>query len=381
MSEREETDNSLRTERESADLVLQQRQVIIENAANFVLQRARGDADAVLAAARELADAVLAVARERADRRLEQTSPQSLIAPRVNLINERALADETVRDERASADESLRDERQKDTYLFSKLLPLERGKTDRYLLTERARSDDALAHRDDFLGMVTHDLRDLLGGLVMSTDLLAKDAPANEVGYKTRVETQRMQRYAARMNRLIGDLVDVASIDAGKFVVTSVRGDPNSLIAEAVDAFQATATAKGLSLQLQCGEPPLLAEFDHDRILQVLANLITNSIKFSPQGGQIWIRSDCAGDEQHFSVSDSGPGIASDMLESIFDRFWQIGKNDRRGLGLGLYISKCIVAAHGGRIWAESKLGEGTTVRFTLPRSAAQSHTLDAIGS
>lgn len=372
MSEREETDKSLRTERASADLVLRQRQVIIDNAANFVLQRARGDADAVLAAARELADAVVAVARERADRRLEQTSPQSPAGPRANLVSERALADETVRDDRASADESLRGERHKETHVFSKLLPLERDKTDRYLLTERARSDDAVANRDDFLGMVTHDLRDLLGGLVMSTEVLVKSAPDNEEGKRIRVETQRMQRYAARMNRLIGDLADVASIDAGKFVVTSESGDPNSLIAEAVDAFQAAASAKGLSLSVQCAERPRLAEFDHDRILQVLANLITNSIKFSPPGGQIWIRSHSADDAQLFVVSDSGPGIPSDMLESIFERFWQIGKNDRRGLGLGLYISRCIVEAHGGKIWAESKLGEGTKVHFTIPFSKSE---------
>ena len=118
------------------------------------------------------------------------------------------------------------------------MLTLEREKTDRYLLTERARSDDALANRDDFLGMVTHDLRDMLGGIVLSAEVMTRIAGVNEEGKKILAETQRVQRYAARMNRLIGDLVDVASIEAGKFVVKAMPGDFNSLLDEVADTFQ-----------------------------------------------------------------------------------------------------------------------------------------------
>jgi signal transduction histidine kinase len=179
-----------------------------------------------------------------------------------------------------------------------------------------------------------------------------------------------MQRYAARMNRLIGDLMDVASIDAGKFVLTVVPGDCNSLIAEAADMFQSAACAKDISLQVEPDEGSLPADFDHERLLQVLANLITNSIKFTPRGGRIRIHGNRTDHEQHFSVTDSGQGIPGALLDSIFERFWQTDKHDRRGLGLGLYISRCIVEAHGGRIWAESELGEGTTMHFTLPTTA-----------
>jgi signal transduction histidine kinase len=107
-------------------------------------------------------------------------------------------------------------------------------------------------------------------------------------------------------------------------------------------------------------------------MLQVLANLITNSIKFTAQGGSIWVRAERAGDELRFSISDTGAGIPDHMLEAVFERFWQVDKNDRRGLGLGLYISRCIVEAHRGRIWAESRLGEGSRFWFTLP--AAESN-------
>jgi signal transduction histidine kinase len=360
MPEREKTDESLRTERASADHVLEQRQAIIEEVANSA-------ADAVLAEARDVADAVLAAARDKADQSLEEAVSQASREPLATVIEERARADETLREERASADEILRDERAKEAMAFARLLPLEREKTDRYLLTERARSDDALANRDDFLGMVTHDLRDMLGGIVLSAEILTRRAADSEEGNKILVETQRMQRYAARMNRLIGDLMDVASIDAGKFVVSEAAGDCNSLIAEAADTFQSAASAKDISLEIESDELALEAKFDRERLLQVLANLITNSIKFTPRGGQIRIRSGRTGKAPHFSVSDSGCGIPSHMLETIFERFWQVGKHDRRGLGLGLYISKCIVEAHGGAIRAESKLGVGTTVHFTLP--------------
>ena len=359
MPDRDETDASLRKERASADHVLEQRQAIVEDIANV-------NADAVIAEARDVADAVLAVARDQADQ-VKQAATQSTAQPQAAVVKERKRADEKVREDRASADESLRFERAKEAIAFSRLLPLEREQTDRYLLTERARSDDALAHRDDFLGMVTHDLRDLLGGIVISAELLTGIADDNVGEKNILAETQRIQRYAARMNRLIGDLVDVASIDGGKFMVTAVPGDCHALIAEAVDTFQSAASAKDISLQVKHDETSVPVEFDRERLLQVLANLITNSIKFTPRGGQIIICGKREGNEQHFSVIDSGSGIPEEMLESIFERFWQVGKQDRRGLGLGLYISRCIVEAHGGRIWAESKSGEGTTVHFTLP--------------
>ena len=391
ITDRNETDQSLRTERANADDVVAKREKLIEEAnldadavltkarevADSVLAEARATADrmlkhafdavAVLAEAREVADSVLAEARATADQTLKQAAGGS----RATVTQERARADATVRDDRASADESLHLERIKQAIAFSKLLPLERETTDRYLLTERARLDDALANRDDFLGMVTHDLRDMLGGIVLSAELLRRSASDNEEGKKILVETQRMQRYAARMNRLIGDLADVASIDAGKFFVKAAPGDCNALIAEAADTFDASATAKDISLVVESDEGSLLANFDHERLLQVLANLLTNSIKFTPDGGRISIRCEGTANARHFSVTDSGPGIPGPLLESIFERFWQVGKHDRRGLGLGLYISRCIVEAHGGRIWAESAVGEGATVSFSLPTAGS----------
>ena len=126
-----------------------------------------------------------------------------------------------------------------------------------------------------------------------------------------------------------------------------------------------------LTMNLKLTERPLTTEFDHDRMLQVLANLISNAIKFTPEGGGIRVRGERTGDWLRLTVGDTGVGIPDTMLESVFERFWQVGENDRRGLGLGLYIARYIVQAHGGTIWAESKVGEGSTFCFTLPKSAA----------
>jgi signal transduction histidine kinase len=357
--EREQTDASLRTEREKTDRALAERQTAVEE-----------DADAVILHARQTADAVLVEAREKADEQLEGAAVPT--AAQRALDGERAREDAAVKAERATADANLERERVESNLALARLLPLERVKTDRYLLTERIRSDDALSNRDDFLGIVSHDLRNLLGGIVMSAGILAKTADAHEQGKQILAGTARIQRYAARMNRLIGDLQDVASIDAGRMAVSPATLDVGALIAEAAETFQTDAVASRVSLEtrVRC---PAMARFDHDRLLQVLANLIANAIKFTAPGGRVTVEAAAAaaGDHVRVSVSDTGAGIGPEMREAVFERFWQAKDGDRRGLGLGLYISKSIVEAHGGRIWVESTVGAGSTFHFTVPVEAA----------
>jgi len=352
--ERDETDESLRIERHKTDQALLVKQESLEDAADAVVDRAR-----------EIADVVLEEARDKADQKLDQGEAPA--GARATIGEERAVEDAALQRERAAADESLRREREVYARALHRLLPLEREKTDRHLLTERARSDFAIANRDDFLGIVSHDLRNLLQGIVVSTDLLSMRAADDEAGRRMIAGVKRIERYAARMIRLIGDLVDVTSIDTGKLAVTPSRQDLCALVTETRATFEPVASAKGISLVSESAEPSILADFDYDRMMQVLANLLTNAIKFSPEGGKISIRVERAAGQALCWVADTGPGIPGDMLELVFERFWQAGTNDRRGLGLGLYISRCIIEAHGGTIWAESKAGEGSRLSFTLP--------------
>ncbi|MDB5215296.1 MAG: hypothetical protein JWO86_3223 [Myxococcaceae bacterium] len=348
--ERTQTDESLAVERAETDHALLEKAAVIEQRADEVIELAREEADEVLSAARAKAD-------ERLSRPADHTQVRAVVD------EQRAVADQVVQNERAIADERVRRER---AATRARLFPLERDKTDLYLLTERARSDDALANRDDFLGMVSHDLRDLLNGVVMSAALIAANAPDDEHGHKALLGAQRIERSAARMARLIGDLVDIASIDAGKLAVIPVAVDASAIVLEALETWGPPALAKGIVVETTPGGA-VSGMLDSQRILQVLGNLITNAVKFSKSGARIDVGVENVGAESRFFVRDTGVGIPKDKLEAIFERFWQIGKNDNRGLGLGLYISKCLVEAHGGTIWAESELGAGSTFYFTTP--------------
>lgn len=357
-TERAKTDESLRAEREQTDRALAKQKLDAEHAAVEVIQQAR-----------DTADAVLATARDEADVRLETTTAPTGTVDAIEV--ERQHEDHAIDAERAAADRGVRLEREANARALAALLPMERDNTDRYLLTERARADASLANRDDFLGIVSHDLRNLLGGIVMGAGLMAKAAPKNDDGRKILAGTDRIQRYAARMNRLIADLIDIAAIDAGKLALTRAPGDLCAVVQEALDTFIPAAHAKHISLTHEAGEEPLLGNFDHDRMLQVLGNVLANAVKFTSDGGTVNVRAEQDDGELRVIVSDTGCGIPPEMLDLVFERFWQVGENDRRGSGLGLYISKSIVEAHGGRMWAESSPGQGSTFTIALPARTA----------
>lgn len=350
--EREQTDDSLRTEREKADFAIGEKLAAIDDSA-----------DAVIALARARADAVLATARAKMDRRrMAQGGPGASEI----LANERLAADRALEQERADADATLRVEREQHLVLLAS----ERKDTDDDLQDERAHADDALAARDGFLAIVSHDLRNILGTVAGSAGLLERGVVQPGLADDMVIHAQRIQRAVRRMNRLIGDLVDVASIEAGMLAVTPEAGDPILVVNEAVDALRAQATASNIVLVAEIGAEPILVRFDPARILQVLTNLISNAIKFTPAHGRIVVRVEQLATDVRFTVEDSGMGVAAEHLETIFVRFSQVKKDDRRGLGLGLFISKCIVQGHGGRIWAESELGRGSAFHFTLPLQA-----------
>ena len=351
--ERTHTDESLQSERRDLDEAVASRMTAAEE-----------DADDIVDHARALADAIVRKTRVGEDTRTVSSTGEG---GRAAVLRQRGVEDAVLRQERAGADEALRHQREQHARILTALLPLEREKTDRHLLTERIRADADVTHRDDFLGIVSHDLRNLLGALVTTATLISKRAPQTEEGQQTRAGAERIHRYVARMNRLIGDLVDVASIDAGKLSVSAERGDLARLVAEAVDTFQASAHAKGLTLEMEIPQRPLAAAFDYERMLQVLANLITNAIKFTAPGGTIHVSAHPLPDSVHLFVRDTGVGIPAHLTEAIFERFRQVGEDDRRGLGLGLYISKRLVEAQHGRMWAESQAGEGTTIHVSLP--------------
>jgi signal transduction histidine kinase len=352
--EREQTDESLRLERDSADRALDDEVSEADAAADAVISRARARADALLAAARTKTD---------------DTSIGD--QPTDALKTSRAMEDHILKRERVTADHVLDRERSEHVSLLSQ----ERQATDQDLSHERARSDKALAMRDEFMGIVSHDLLNLLNAMVGISSLIEKAVAQENHVESVVAHARRVQRSGARMRRLVGDLVDVASIEAGMLAVTRAVGDPADVVEEAVETFQAEASGSGISLTAEVvpGVPSIA--FDAARILQVLCNLLSNALKFTPAQGSVVVRLEHVDDDVVWSVSDTGEGIPDDKLEAVFGRFVRLTKNNRRGVGLGLFISKCIVQGHGGRIWATNRMDRGSTFCFTLPVGAGARDT------
>jgi len=226
--------------------------------------------------------------------------------------------------------------------------------------TAKEHAEEAVRHLEEVMAIVSHDIRGPLGSLLMGVDTLEADS-ANIP--KT---VAVIRRSAQRLARLIDDLVDLSSIRSRRLSVIATESTAQALIEECLAEITADAATKDISLVHE-PSPELTIRCDPKRIAQVLFNLLNNAVKFSPTGGTIEVGAQADPLEVVFWVRDSGVGIPQGNLSRVFDRHWQAPATAAQGQGLGLFISKGIVEAHGGRIWAESEVGRGTTFRFALP--------------
>jgi signal transduction histidine kinase len=229
---------------------------------------------------------------------------------------------------------------------------------------------EAVQLREELLAIVSHDLRNPLSTIATVASLLQKAEPTPQSATRTREHAARLRRSVQRMERLIKDLLAFASIGSGHLTIDLQPAPVADLMREAAEAIGPAASEKRILITVGDTTPGLVVSCDKERILQVLSNLLGNAVKFNPAEGVVRLVSRRTDDEVELSVSDSGPGIPAEALTQIFERFWQAKETARQGTGLGLYIAKGIVEAHGGRIWAESILGQGSTFRFALPLRA-----------
>lgn len=219
--------------------------------------------------------------------------------------------------------------------------------------------------REELLAIVAHDLRSPLGAIRMSAGLLERVASgAGEVRVQTSAQT--IKRSADRMERLINDLLDFALIQAERVTIERGTVSAAELVGESLEAYQEKAAEKQLRIS-SAVEPGLRVHGDRGRLIQVLSNLIGNAVKFTPESGAITLRADRTGNAVTFLVADTGPGIPPEDQAHIWDRYWQSKRRGDGGVGLGLSIARGFVEAHRGRIWAESEVGRGTKVFFTIP--------------
>jgi PAS domain S-box-containing protein len=210
----------------------------------------------------------------------------------------------------------------------------------------------AVEARDGVLGVVSHDLRNPLSAIGMCVASLLKSGTADET--RTRETLTTMQESVWWSQRLIRDLLDVTSVEAGGLSVTRTRQDPVLLVARAAHFFEDIAAQRtiALHLDLPAALPPVDA--DADRILQALGNLLSNAIKFTPKGGVVRIGATLVEGQVHCFVADAGPGIRPEDVPHVFDRFWTVRRHTRTGgTGLGLAIVRGIAEAHRGTVWVE----------------------------
>ncbi|OJH40896.1 ATP-binding protein [Cystobacter ferrugineus] len=241
---------------------------------------------------------------------------------------------------------------------------------------EQERSRAILA-REEILAMVTHDLKNPLGVILLTTALMRRSKFEGEQGEQLRGYLEKIQRAAERMNSLIRDILDLARIEAGHFIIEPAPHLPVTLMDEAIELLLPLATQKGLRLERHGGSELLgPVHCDRERILQVFSNLLGNAIKFTPAGGSVLVSAEPGEGTVRFSVKDTGPGIPAEQLPHLFDRYWQARDKARMGSGLGLFISRGIIAAHGGQIWADSSVGVGSTFSFTLPLDSQHNQPL-----
>jgi signal transduction histidine kinase len=202
----------------------------------------------------------------------------------------------------------------------------------------------------------------------MMLELLPPDADRFQ-----REALEVMSHASGRMQRLIEDLLDVSRIEHGTFSLQLAQYRLEELFAEAERLLRPAAEAREIDLRFAASErvPPL--RVDGARVIQVLSNLVGNAIKFTPEGGRVTVACATAGEDVELTVADTGPGISAAQLPHLFGAFWQARGDDRRGVGLGLWIARSIVEAHGGRIRVDSREGQGTLFGFTLPLAPAAS--------
>jgi signal transduction histidine kinase len=231
----------------------------------------------------------------------------------------------------------------------------------------KAEAERASKSREDLIAVVSHDLRNPLSAIKLNANLLERMPDINKNSHASKI-IKTIVRSTDRASRLIQDLLDFEKIRAGQLSI-ELHPTTSMHILNELNEMMAPIATKNL-LELSVREPisTISMTCDKDRLIQALSNLVGNAIKFTSEGGKIEIG--CIGEHENvqFFVRDTGPGISPEHQLHLFDRYWQASNTTRQGAGLGLAITKGIVEAHRGKIWVESRLGEGSTFWFEIPK-------------
>ncbi len=233
-------------------------------------------------------------------------------------------------------------------------------------------AEDATHAREEILAVVSHDLRNPLGTILMGASTLIHAADANDPkAARVRMVAERIHRQSERMARLIEDLVDFARIEGGELELERRKCAPEKILTATSELFAPIAKERGLHFEIELDPDLPQVDCDSARVVQLLSSLLTNAVKVTPKNGKIVMGARAEASGVTFFVRDTGPGIEADELATLFERYWRSKQSSYKGAGLGLAIARGIVEAHTGRIWADSKVGSGSTFYFTLHQARA----------
>ncbi len=233
----------------------------------------------------------------------------------------------------------------------------------------RARNEELAADAErnlraseELLSIVAHDIRGPLGVITLAADCVADDAG---LGADATRRIRMIQRAAKAMSHLVGDLLDFGRMKGGDLVLELGTHEASTIIQDVVAMHEPLAKEKGIHIAVDVGDFEVRCA--SERLVQALANLLSNAIRFSPPDRAIRVRAELRDGTAWFAVEDEGPGMSSEDLANVFQYGWRENKARRDGAGLGLWIAKGIVEAHGGKVGVESRIGVGSTFYFTIP--------------
>lgn len=218
---------------------------------------------------------------------------------------------------------------------------------------------------DEFTAMMVHELRAPLTVIRGTIDMFLKN-PSLAQSSQGQELLVASQNSTVSLQAMVNDLLDVSKIEANKFQLNPNLDKVQSVLLDKVRFFETMAKDKNITLKSEVDDSLPETQFDRERISQVLNNLISNAIKYTPPKGDVVVKAERIPKAIKISVIDNGAGIPADKIPELFSKFKQFGKTDG-GTGLGLVIAKGIIEAHGGQIYVESKTGSGSTFSFTLP--------------
>jgi signal transduction histidine kinase len=254
------------------------------------------------------------------------------------------------------------------TFATQSALAIQNARLFREIADKSAQLEAASRHKSEFLANMSHELRTPLNAIIGFSEVLA-EGMFGEINEKQTEYLQDILESGRHLLSLINDILDLSKIEAGRMELERSDFHLPSAIENALILVRERASRHGIRLGSTIDERLGVISGDERKVKQVLLNLLSNALKFTPEGGRIDVGAGLSSDVAEVSVTDTGVGIAPEDQEAVFEEFRQVGGAEKKaeGTGLGLALSRKFIELHGGRIWVKSELGTGSTFTFTLP--------------